>query len=146
MGGNRRPDLRAKANTRKIIGRLTYSPVKHKNKHTKALRSKLCAKDPVVKPPDPPSRSLLTFGSLNVNGLDAEAHWAVSELVKDRDIDVSEVCKIIKYYPAMIRFLLSARRLVGRTNHGLSQTFLSTLRGGQRGSYSVVISPDKEQQ
>ena len=69
MGGTRRLDLKAKANTRKIIGRLTYSPVKHKNKYTKALRSKLSAKDPVVKPPDPPSRSLLTFGSLNVNGL-----------------------------------------------------------------------------
>ena len=91
MGGNRRPDLRAKANTRKIIGRLTYSPVKHKNKFTEALRRKLRDKDPVVKPPAPPSKSILTFGSLNVNGLDTEAHWAVSELVKDRNIDVSVV-------------------------------------------------------
>ena len=65
MGGTRRLDLKAKANTWKIIGRLTYSPVKHKNKYTKALRSKLSAKDPVVMPPDPPSRSLLTFGSMN---------------------------------------------------------------------------------
>ena len=92
--GNRRlgPHIRAKTNTRKIIGRLTYSPVKHKQKFARGLRDKLLAKAPVDKPRDPPNKSLLTFGSLNVNGLDTEAHWAVSELVKSRDIDVRSLC------------------------------------------------------
>ena len=88
--GNRRSGLhsRTKANTRKIIGRLTYSPEKHRQKVTRGLRSKLLAKAPVDKPRDPPSTSILTFGSLNVNGLDTEAHWAVSELVEKHKIDV----------------------------------------------------------
>ena len=90
MGNNRRSGLhsRTKANTRKIIGRLTYSPEKHRQKVTRGLRSKLLAKAPVDKPRDPPSTSILTFGSLNVNGLDTEAHWAVSELVENHKIDV----------------------------------------------------------
>ena len=88
--GKRRldPHTRTKTNTRKIIGRLTYSPEKHKMKFTKGLRNKLLAKATVDKPRDPPSTSLLTFGSLNVNGLDTEAHWAVSELVEKHRIDV----------------------------------------------------------
>ena len=92
--GNRRlgPHIRAKTNTRKMIGRLSYSPVKHKQKFARGLRDKLLAKAPVDKPRDPPNKSLLTFGSLNVNGLDTEAHWAVSELVKSRDIDVRSFC------------------------------------------------------
>ena len=65
--------------------------MKYKNKFTKASRRKLRDKVAVVKPPAPPSKSILTIGSLNVNGLDTEAHWAVSELVKDRNIDVSVV-------------------------------------------------------
>ena len=62
--------------------------MKYKNKFTKASRRKLCDKVAVVKPKAPSSKSILTLGSLNVNGLDTEAHWAVSQLVEKHTIDV----------------------------------------------------------
>ena len=34
-------------------------------------------------------KSTLNFGSLNVNGLDQEAHWAVTELLEEHELDVS---------------------------------------------------------
>ena len=78
--------VKRRANTRKIVGRLTYSPDKHKQKFTKTQR----AYRPPDKPPKPPTnKPLITFGSLNVNGLDQEAHWAVTELIKSHNLDVS---------------------------------------------------------
>ena len=54
-----------KADTRKIVGRLTYSPEKHKQKCRRDQRKKLSLQPP-AKPPKPQvARSLLTFGSLN---------------------------------------------------------------------------------
>ena len=77
-----------KADTRKIVGRLTYSPEKHKQKCRRAQRKKLSLQPP-AKPPKPQvAKSLLTFGSLNVNGLTHEAHWAVTELLEKYTIDV----------------------------------------------------------
>lgn len=74
--------------TNKIIGRLTYSPEKHKQKFTKAQRSKLASRPPDKTPKPSPTTPSLTFGSLNVNGLDLEAHWAVTELLKSHNLDV----------------------------------------------------------
>ena len=89
--GNRRTGAhnREKANTRKIVGRLTYSPGKHKQKFSKTLRAKLASRPP-AKPSTPQtSRTSMIFGSMNVNGLDEEAHWAVTEILKQHSIDVS---------------------------------------------------------
>ena len=133
MGRNRRPDIRAKTTTRKRIGRLTYSPVKNKQKHKQSLRKQLLARDPIVEPQILPPSPLLTFGSLNVNGLDTEAHWAVSELVRDRNIDVRLKLEMVYISYVIIRFLLSARLLEDPTSHGPSQAFQGILRGGQRG-------------
>ena len=86
--GQRRLVNKAKIDTRKIIGRITYSPGKHKQRFIKSLRAKL-ASQPAAKPPKAPaSQTVITFGSLNVNGLDQEAHWAVTQLAKERDLDV----------------------------------------------------------
>ena len=86
--GQKRRAATAKIATRKIIGRITYSPGKHKQSFTKSLRAKL-ASQPAAKPPKAPaSQTVITFGSLNVNGLDQEAHWAVTQLAKERDLDV----------------------------------------------------------
>ena len=77
-----------KADTRKIVGRLTYSPDKQKQKFRKAQKEKLSLRPP-AKPPKPQvTKSLITFGSLNVNGLNNEAHWAVTELLGKHTIDV----------------------------------------------------------
>ena len=78
-----------RADTRKIVGRITYSPEKHKQKSRKALREKLSSRPP-AKPPKPQvAKSSLKFGSLNVNGLNHESQWAVGELLKQYTIDVS---------------------------------------------------------
>ena len=74
--------------TNKIIGRLTYSPEKHKQKFSKAQRLKLASRPPDKIPSHSPTTHSITFGSLNVNGLNLEAHWAVTELLKSRNLDV----------------------------------------------------------
>lgn len=77
-----------KAETRKIVGRITYNPAKHKNQKLRALRRKLQEKTVPIPPqaPDPPKE--LKFGSFNVNGLNLEAAWAVEKLVTERGFDV----------------------------------------------------------
>ena len=72
---------------RKIIDRLTYNPKKHKQKKTRAMRQKLQEQiQPTPKPIITPTT--ITFGSMNVNGLDVEASWAVQQLLHHRGFDV----------------------------------------------------------
>ena len=76
--------------TNKIIGKLTYVPEKHKQKFVRGLRQKLAQKPP-PKPPTPsPSPTSLKIGSININGLDLEATWAVQELLSEHNFDVSK--------------------------------------------------------
>jgi hypothetical protein len=96
MVGPYRPKVRQrKANTNKIVDRLTYSPLKHKQKFTKKLRSSLQAKAPTVITPTS-SPHYIKFGSININGLDLEANWAVEQLISKNKFDVnsSNICKI----------------------------------------------------
>ena len=74
-------------NNSKIVDRLTYNPKKHKLKKTRDLRKKLQEKilpspKPVITP------TTIKFGSMNVNGLDVEATWAVQQLLDHRGFDV----------------------------------------------------------
>ena len=78
-----------KVQTNKLVDRLTYSPEKHKQKYTRELRKKLQQKASQVTKTKPVSKTL-KFGSHNINGLDLESSWAVSELLKTRDFDVSK--------------------------------------------------------
>ena len=77
-----------KPQTNKLTDRLTYNPLKHKQKQTKALRQELQQKK--IHPAKPAiQHPVLKFGSFNVNGLDLEAAWAVEQLLKQRGFDVS---------------------------------------------------------
>ena len=76
-----------RANTNKIMDRLTYSPNKHKQKYTRNLRGKLQSKPVVLVTPTPASSSI-RFGSMNINGLDMEANWAIEELIAKKRFDV----------------------------------------------------------
>ena len=81
-----------KPKTNKITDRLTYNPKKHKQKRTSAMRQELQQKK--MHPPKPvPQHPVLKFGYFNVNGLDLEASWAVEQLLKTRDFDVSNRTK-----------------------------------------------------
>ena len=80
---------RARVKTRKIIGRLTYSPEKHKQSFTNSLRMKLAARLPGQEPKPPETVPEMIFGSMNVNGLDQEAHWAISQLLVQHSLDLS---------------------------------------------------------
>jgi hypothetical protein len=82
---------KTKKRTSKIIDRLTYSPKKHKQKITKQLRKSLQARDPATPHPPPSTPSLIKFGSININGLDLEASWAVEQLLSKRGFDVSNL-------------------------------------------------------
>jgi hypothetical protein len=78
-----------KTSSKTIVDKLTYNPLKHKQKVTRALRQKLQKKNiPPEKQASCPSPTI-KFGSFNVNGLDTEAAWAIEELLKQRCFDVS---------------------------------------------------------
>ena len=77
-----------KTNSKKIVDKITYNPIKHKQLATRTLRAKLQQKNIPKTIPAPPSPKL-KFGSFNVNGLDIEAAWAVEQLLTKRGFDVS---------------------------------------------------------
>ena len=78
-----------KKRTGKIIDRTTYCPEKHKQNYTKKLRSKLESRVEKERKSTPSSTSSIKFGSININGLDLEASWAVDQLLSTRGYDVS---------------------------------------------------------
>ena len=83
-----RDQLRYKKRTSKIIDRLTYCPVKHKQKRNKSLRKKLQTKkitDPSCQ--DPVTK--IKIGSINLNGLDLETGWAVKQIITNYELDAS---------------------------------------------------------
>ena len=75
--------------SKKIVDKLTYNPGIHKQQKTRNLRKKLQQRTLPLNPPPPPPPQTIKFGSINVNGLDVEAAWAVEKLLKDRKFDVS---------------------------------------------------------
>ena len=80
---------RRKADSRKILSRITYNPKKHKQRKTRReLWNKLQQSEPPAPPSIPNVHNTMKFGSFNVNGLDVEAAWAVEKLLKDRGFDV----------------------------------------------------------
>ena len=83
--------VRARARTAKLLDRITYSPVKHKQKETRKRLAALQGKKqlPVPKPQD--AVPTLKFGSFNINGMDLETGWAVGELLRTRGFDVSTI-------------------------------------------------------
>jgi hypothetical protein len=88
---NTRRKEKTKKRTSKIIDRLTYSPQKHKQKITKQLRKSLQARDSATPGPPPSTPTSIKFGSMNINGLDLEATWAVEQLLTKRGFDVSNL-------------------------------------------------------
>ena len=78
-----------KIRTNKIQDRLTYCPQKHKQKYVKSLRLKLASSTPQKPKLDPPPKTSLKVGSININGLDLEATWAVEQLLDKHGFDVS---------------------------------------------------------
>ena len=77
-----------KQRSRKIVTRLTYNPLKHKQRFTKNLRQKLASKTIIPEKVHVPGTSL-KIGSININGLDFEASWAVEQLIGKHNFDVS---------------------------------------------------------
>ena len=81
-----------KTKSKKIVDRLTYNPLKHKQTATKTLRADLQNKKMTEMKQIIPSPKI-KFGSFNVNGLDIEAAWAVEQLLTKRGFDVSHLNK-----------------------------------------------------
>ena len=82
-----RNHIRCKTRTAKVLDRITYNPAKHKNKNVRELRHKLQQKVVKAKVAKEPATTL-KFGSLNINGLDLEAGWAVEQLLATKGFDV----------------------------------------------------------
>ena len=70
---------------------MTYNPDKHKQKEIKQMRLNLRRKpSPPTKQKCPPPTTM-KFGSMNVNGLDLEAGWAVQQLLNSSGFNVSNL-------------------------------------------------------
>ena len=79
---------RHRLQTNKLLDRITYSPTKHKQKKVKNMRQKLQEKAlPSALKTLLPTK--IKFGSFNVNGLSLETCWAVQELLRTREFDVT---------------------------------------------------------
>ena len=74
--------------TNKIRYRLTYVPQKHKQKFKNNLRQKLATRAPSKPPKVTPPKTKIKVGSINLNGLDLEASWAVEQILTKHDLDV----------------------------------------------------------
>ena len=74
--------------TNKIHDRLTYVPQKHKQKFKNNLRQKLATRSPSKPPKVTPPKTTIKVGSINLNGLDLEASWAVEQILTKHDLDV----------------------------------------------------------
>ena len=79
---------RVKLRSAKLIDRITFTPSKHKQKVRRKLRQDLQKKTVQTDRQSVPKTSL-KFGSFNVNGLDIETAWAVAELLKENEFDVT---------------------------------------------------------
>ena len=55
------------------------------------MRQKLSEQAPSKPPVEPLPKITIRFGSLNINGLDLEATWAVEQLLETHELDVSPV-------------------------------------------------------
>lgn len=74
--------------TNKLTDRLTYVPQKHKQKFKNNLRQKLANRSPSKPPKVTPPKTTIKVGSINLNGLDLEASWAVEQILTKHDLDV----------------------------------------------------------
>ena len=83
-----RPHFHYKKRTAKILDRITHSPEKHKHKYVEKLRRKLATRVDPDEKTIPTSPTSIKFGSININGLDLEASWAVDQLLTTRGFDV----------------------------------------------------------
>ena len=86
---NDRGPKRTTLRTAKIQDRLTYCPQKHKQKFVKGLRKKISIRSPQNPQTPFPDRKTLRVGSININGLDLEATWAVEQILANHELDVS---------------------------------------------------------
>ena len=86
--------------SKKIVDKLTYNPGIHKQQKTRNLRKKVRQQTLPLNPPPPPPPQIIKFGSINVNGLDVEAAWAVEKLLKYRKFDASFIT--LKYSQKLI--------------------------------------------
>ena len=81
---------KARTRANKNVTRLSYNPKKDKEKTIRALRNRMRGKARDHLPrQDFREVKTLHVGSINVNGLDMEASWAVSELLREKEFDVS---------------------------------------------------------
>ena len=79
---------RPKAQTNKLVSRITYNPQKHKNLKVRQMREKLQQREAIKEPPISLPKTQVKFGSFNVNGLDMEVGWAIQQLLQTRGFDV----------------------------------------------------------
>ena len=85
---DRQARMRTRLRTTKFIDRLTYNPNKHKRKEARRRVKELQARA-VQNQSSPDPKPVVKFGAINVNGLDLDSGWAVQELLKNKNFDVS---------------------------------------------------------
>ena len=73
-----------KANTKKIVNKLLRAQTSAKRNFR--LKAKMKRNKVLTAPEE--DREQLKFGSINIDGIDIQKHWAITELIKSRGFDV----------------------------------------------------------
>ena len=75
-----------RSKTKKILNKLLRSQTSAKRNFR--LKSKLTSTN-IIQPQE--EHESLKFGSINIDGIDIQKHWAVKELIRKRGFDVSSI-------------------------------------------------------
>ena len=79
---------RANIKRRNLLRKLEYRPEKPKPRFDKSIRKKLSSKNCYKLCESDEAEEMLKIGAINLRGLDHEAHWAISEIMKEHKLDV----------------------------------------------------------
>ena len=78
---------RANIKRRNLLRKLEYPPEKQ-SRFDKSIRKKLSSKNCYKLCESGEAEEMLKIGAINLRGLDHEAHWAISEIMKEHKLDV----------------------------------------------------------
>ena len=81
----------ARTRPNNIRNRLTYCPNTDKNRFTRNLRATLQAMPSVAVPDNAPVNTTIEVGAINIDGLDLETSWALSQIVDKYKLKVKKI-------------------------------------------------------
>ena len=140
----RRARKRDKIRTAKLLDKITYNPLVHKQKVKRKLRQELQARlvDSRADTQDYQCYRNMKFGSINVNGLEIDSNWAIRNIIDQRGFDVgSSFDYIIEHFDDItIKGIIRSNKVLVSDNHiRIIDSIYNTMRG-MANSYMIELT------